>query len=243
MAILAGFLRPDAGRVDILGKGAFDPAIHAGRVGVLPQDAELPPASTPRQLLEIWARLGGLRGQDASAAASRALDDVQLADRAGARVRTLSHGMRRRLAVASAMLGSPELVLLDEPTSGLDPAQARLLRSHLVAGRGRRTVLVSSHHLAELEEVCDHVVFIEAGRCTREGPMSSITGRDREVRIHLAQPFPPGRGEVVRVCLPPEDPRSMEEATTQALAELIAEGARISEVRRGDSLERAFLGE
>lgn len=239
LSILAGFLQPDAGEVDLLGLGPFDPERHRGRVGILPQDAELPVASTPRQLLRIWGGLGGLRGAAVDEAVDEALASVLLRDRADSRIGALSHGMRRRVTVASALLGDPELVLLDEPTSGLDPGQARFLREGIAAHRGRRSVLVSSHNLAELEALCDHVVFIEAGRCRQAGPMAAVTGRNRRARIRLAPPLPPGRSELVEV--EAQDGR-LEEATTAALRSLLAEGAVVAEVHQGDSLERAWFG-
>lgn len=239
MSVVAGYVRPDAGQVDLLGLGPFDPERHRGRVGILPQDAELPPASTPRQLLTIWARLQGLSGGDVRRAVDEALQDVLLVDRADARVGTLSHGMRRRVTVASALLGNPDLVLLDEPTSGLDPAQARHLRDRIARERGRRTVLVSSHNLAELESLCDWVIFVNHGRVTNAGPMDVVTGRDREVHVRLAPPFPPGRGDVVTLRVAPGD--AVEVATTELLRALLAEGALVAEVRRGASLERRFL--
>ncbi|MFZ5479846.1 MAG: ABC transporter ATP-binding protein [Myxococcota bacterium] len=240
MSVFAGFVKPDEGTVDLLGTGPFDPARHRGRVGILPQDAELPPASTPRQLLHVWARLQGMDAGGAARAIAAVLDDVLLADRADARIGTLSHGMRRRLTVASALLGEPELIMLDEPTSGLDPAQARHLRDRIAGLRGRATVLVSSHNLAELETLCDHVVFIDKGRCTRAGPLATVTGRDREVHVRLAPPLPPGREEVVTLRV--AEGENVEAATTRLLGELLGEGALIAEVRRGSSLERSFLG-
>lgn len=241
MSILAGFLSPDEGTVDVLGRGPYGAETHRGRVGILPQDAELPPASTPRQLLTVWARLQGLDGPGARRAVDEALGAVLLSDRADARVGALSHGMRRRVTVASALLGDPELVLLDEPTSGLDPAQARHLRDRIAAERGRRTVLVSSHNLAELEQICDWVVFIDKGRCTRAGALAALTGRDREVYVRLAPPFPPGRDALVTLRVP--DGVAPEDATSELLRALLAEGARIAEVRRGESLERRYFAD
>jgi ABC-type multidrug transport system ATPase subunit len=187
----------------------------------------------------VWARLQGLDAGATARAVDRVLDDVLLSDRADARIGTLSHGMRRRLTVASALLGEPELVMLDEPTSGLDPAQALHLRERIAAVRGGRTVLVSSHNLAELESLCDHVVFIEKGRCTRAGPMAAVTGRDREVHVRLAAPLPPGRDEVVTLRV--AEGENVEAETTRLLRTLLDEGALVAEVRRGSSLERSFL--
>lgn len=237
MSIIAGFVRQDSGRIDLLGRGPFDPDRHRGDVGILPQDAELPAASTPRQLLGIWARLQGIG--EVARAVDAALEDVLLSDRADTRIGALSHGMRRRVTVASALLGSPTFVLLDEPTSGLDPAQARHLRERIARERGRRTVLISSHNLAELESLCDHVVFIDHGRCTGAGSMATITGADREVCVTLAHPLPPGRE--ARIVLRVAPGRRIEEATSELLGALLAEGALIAEVRRGESLERRFL--
>lgn len=243
MAVVCGFVESDGGTVDVLGIGPYDPDRHRGRVGILPQDAELPPASTPRQLLHIWGRMQGIPASGIGVAVRGALEAVDLLGRAEARVGTLSHGMRRRLTVASALLGEPELVLLDEPTSGLDPLQAWQLRERIAAERGRRTVVISSHNLLELEALCDHVIFVEKGRCLRAGSMQAVTGRDREARVRLDAPYPPGRGEWVDLRLSPEDPRSLGRATSDLLAVLLAEGALVAEVRRGDSLERRYFAD
>lgn len=243
MSIVGGFVQPDTGSVDLLGKGPFSPVVHRGRVGILPQDAELLPNATPRQLLSFWAGLQGMGPSTRAAAVSAALDVGDLQNRADQVVSTLSHGMRRRLMVASAMLGEPELVLLDEPTAGLDPVQAFALRQRIAAERGRRTVLISSHNLLELETLCDHVIFIDQGRCVRSGPMSAITGADREVRVRLAPPYPPGRPPEVHLRLSKEDPRSLAEATTTLLRELLDEGALIQDVQRGESLERRYVAD
>ncbi|MSP54857.1 MAG: ABC transporter ATP-binding protein [Myxococcales bacterium] len=243
MSIIAGFLQADSGTVDLLGMGPFDPSRHAGRVGILPQDAELPVASTPRQLLTVWGRLQGIPASQIQAAVQEVLALVLLGDRADARIATLSHGMRRRVTVASALVGDPAFVLLDEPTSGLDPAQARHLRDALAGLRGKTTVLISSHNLAELESLCDRVVVIDHGRCVREGDMATVTGADREVTITLAPPYPEGLTTPVVLSLDRADPRSLPEATSERLAELLAAGARIQEVRQGSSLEARVLAD
>lgn len=243
LSIIGGFLRADAGVIDVLGMGPFDVARHRGRVGILPQDAELPEESTPEALLRTWGRLQGMGKAAAEHAAKQAIDEVQLADRARSLVKALSHGMRRRLTVASALLGTPELILLDEPTAGLDPAQARHLRQVLAARRGTATVVISSHNLPELEHLCDHVIVIEKGRCVGNDPMSAVTGRDREVTICLAPPFPAGRAGQVQLRLLATDPADLADETSKLLAQLIAEGARIIEVRRGSALEEKYFGE
>ena len=251
--IVSGAVRADEGTVSVLGEGAFDPAKHAGRVSVLPQDCELNPFSTARQLLVFFARLAGMSRPRARADAARVLALVRLEDRADSRVKQLSHGMRRRLAVAQALLGEPELVLLDEPTGGLDPHLVVEMREILRAQRGSRTLVVSSHILADLETTCDHVAFIEAGKCVRSGAVEEVTRRGAVVRVRLAEPIVElaaveellaGRepriegAELVYSLAPGEDPAAVQSVILPAL---IANGARVLEVRLGDSLEAAYM--
>ena len=99
----------------------------------------------------------------------------------------LSHGQGKRVGVAQAFLGDPELILLDEPTAGLDPRNAHELRQAIVSERGRRTVVVSSHNLQELEAICDEAAFIERGQTVDGGRLSELTSQDREVTVYLGK--------------------------------------------------------
>lgn len=173
--IVGGLIRPDAGEVSILGRGPLSPHEHPGSLTMLPQDCELSPHVTLRQLLVHYARLQGLSAAEAERDVDARLDEVALAERAEARIKTLSHGMRRRVAIAQALLGDPDLVLLDEPTSGLDPELVVRMRDVFASHRKKRTLVVSSHNLLELEALCDHVAFIERGRCTQSGSMADVT--------------------------------------------------------------------
>jgi len=173
--IAGGFIHPDAGEIDIMGHGPLRPHQTPGLLTVLPQDCELSPHVSLRQLLVHYARLQGASAAKAAKDVDARLEEVALSDRAEARIKTLSHGMRRRVAVAQALLGSPSLVLLDEPTSGLDPHLVVKMREVFASHRGKRTLVVSSHNLLELEALCDHVIFIDHGRCTREGSMAEVT--------------------------------------------------------------------
>jgi ABC-2 type transport system ATP-binding protein len=160
--------------------------------------------------------------------------------------------MRRRLAVAQALLGDPELVLLDEPTSGLDPHLVVEMRDILRAQRGARTLVVSTHVLADLEMTCDHVAFLEAGRCVQSGPLGEVTRRAGLVRVRLAAPVDlaalgdvlSGRDarlegdELVFRVEEGEDPAAANAAVLPALLE---HGARVVEIRLGDRLEDAYL--
>ena len=187
MMSVAGLLRPTAGEIDLLGRGPFDAAVHAGRVAILPQDSELPLEATPAELLYRYGRLQGLSAAAARKSARDMLAAVNLGDRAGSRIRALSHGMRKRVMLAQCFLGEPELVLLDEPLNGLDPAEQDRMRRFLRARRGRQTIVISSHNLNDIELLCTHVTFVEKGRVVRTSPLSSLTQAAGRVEYVLAE--------------------------------------------------------
>ena len=181
MMTVAGLLRPASGTIDILGSGPFDAAIHAGRLALLPQDSELPLEATPTGLFYRFGRLQGLSAETARRSAAEVLKAVNLADRAKSSIRSLSHGMRTRVRVAQCFLGNPELVLLDEPLNGLDPLEADRLRRFLRSRAGNQTIVISSHNLHDVEQLCTHVAFVENGRVTRMDTLSELTrGRSLE---------------------------------------------------------------
>lgn len=253
-SIVGGFLQPDAGQIDVLGRGPYRPGYMPGLLGMLPQDSELPPHARLQLYLRYLARLQGLTAATAAREADRVLDELSLSDRKDARVRELSHGMRRRVSVAQALIGSPPLMLLDEPTSGLDPSLVADMRALLVQQRDERgaSLIVSSHVLTDLEAVCDHVVFMDAGRCIRAGSLTDVTGQSSHVRIALERP--PGLADLQALGLPgevqlegsdlviavPADDDATQ-TTELWLRALLERDAGIREVRRGESLERAFL--
>ncbi len=175
MMVVAGLIRANAGEIDVLGKGPFDARIHAGRLAILPQDSELPLESRPRDLLYRFGRLQGLGAAAARKSVSDILDAVNLSDRADATIRSLSHGMRKRVMLAQCFVGNPEVVLLDEPLNGLDPAECARMRRFIAACRGRRTTVVSSHNLHDIEVICTHAAFVDAGRVSSVSTLGSIT--------------------------------------------------------------------
>lgn len=252
--VVGGLVLPDEGKVDVLGRGPYVARRDAGRLGLLPQDSELPGHTRVQHFLTYLARLQGCTRAEAAREVDRVLELVALGERRGSRLRELSHGMRRRVAVAQALLGTPELVLLDEPVSGLDPALVAQMREVLRAQRDRHgtSLLVSSHQLAELEAVCDHVVFVEAGRAVQSGSLSEVTGRARLVRYSLERPPPletlrdrlPGyelryEGAVLHAS-PPPGPGAAE-VNARLLPVLLELDAGVLEVHRGGTLEAAYL--
>ena len=122
----------------------------------------------------------------ATSAARRLLAAFNLSDRANASFRSLSHGMRKRLMCAQAFLGDPDLVLLDEPLGGLDPVEADRLRGFILSRRGRETMVISSHDLADVERLCTHVAFVEAGRVVKMNTLRSLTADSGRVVYELA---------------------------------------------------------
>lgn len=187
MLTVAGLLRPTSGEIDVLGAGPFDVARHCGRLTVLPQDAELPPELSPLELLTAYARLQGLSKSAAAKSAADALESVNLSDRAKSAMRSLSHGMRKRVMAAQCFIGDPELVLLDEPLNGLDPVEADRLRRFISSHRGRRTIVVSSHQLGDVEQVCTHVAFVENGRVVRADTLRAVTQSDAQTSYGLTR--------------------------------------------------------
>ncbi|MBV9793641.1 MAG: ABC transporter ATP-binding protein [Actinobacteria bacterium] len=169
--MLLGLVRPTSGSGTILGGRLSEPASYLNKVGALIESPAFYPQLSGRENLKVLARLGRLP----LAAVDPVLERSGLLARAGDRYRSYSLGMKQRLGIAAAMLAGPELLILDEPTNGLDPAGIVEMRSLIrsFAGDGI-TVLVSSHLISEIEQICDHVVMIRAGRLVHQGPVDAL---------------------------------------------------------------------
>jgi ABC-2 type transport system ATP-binding protein len=169
--MLLGLVRPTSGTGTILGGDLAEPASYLSKVGALIESPAFYPQLSGRENLKVLARLGRLP----RSAVDPALDRSGLLARAGDRYRSYSLGMKQRLGIAAAMLAGPELLILDEPTNGLDPAgiveMRGLIRSFAEDGI---TVLVSSHLIAEIEQICDYVVMIRAGRLVHQGSVKML---------------------------------------------------------------------
>lgn len=200
MMSVAGYLQPSAGAIDILGAGPFNAAIHSGRLSILPQDSELPLEGTPVDLLFRYARLQGLAPDKARASVQAALTEMNLADRVNSSIRSLSHGMRKRVMLAQCFLGSPEVVLLDEPLNGLDPVEQDRTRRFILSRRGRQTIIISSHNLNDVEVLCTHVAFVEKGRVARMATVQALTQEAGRVEYLLANVSAEMRLAVTAAC-------------------------------------------
>ncbi|HET7487012.1 MAG TPA: ATP-binding cassette domain-containing protein [Acidimicrobiales bacterium] len=171
MAMLLGLVRPTAGGGEVLGSPISRPERYLGRVGALVEGPGLWPALTATENVAVVARLAG----HDPARIPWALDLVGLGERAGDRYGSYSLGMKQRLGIAAALLGDPELLVLDEPTNGLDPVGIIDMRDLIGRlGAGGRTVLVSSHLLGELEQVCDWLIVIDQGRLVYAGDLAGF---------------------------------------------------------------------
>ncbi len=171
MAMLLGLVRPSAGTGTVLGHPIDAPAAYLPRVGALIESPAFYPSLTGAENLRVLATVAGHDGADVDGV----LDAVGLGERGDDRYRSYSLGMKQRLGIAAALLGDPDLLVLDEPANGLDPQGVREMRSLVggLAGSGR-TVLVSSHDLSELEQVCDWLVLIDTGRSLYQGPTREL---------------------------------------------------------------------
>jgi ABC-2 type transport system ATP-binding protein len=260
MSIAGGIVRATSGKVDILGAGAFDAGKHAGRLALMPQDASLPLYAKVRDLLVFYALLQGMDSKAAERNSTEVLEWVNLADRADSTIRSLSHGMRRRVVIAQAFLGDPELVLLDEPLSGLDPKEVANVRNMLIERKGRQTIVVSSHNLHEIERVCDYVGFLEKGKAVQQASMEAITRtKDTLTYILSSDDLPMARleeavpdfslvvqdtgdvGTTVLRCEYNSDKIDVSEVNKKLLSYLLDAGVGVIEVQRGSRLENEYL--
>ena len=188
LRILATVLAPDAGRVRLLGLDPQDAGQRVNirrRLGYLPQDAGLHRGFTAFEFVDYVAILKEMTSAQARhAEVRRVLDLVDLGDVRSRKIKTLSGGMRRRVALAQALLGDPDLLLLDEPTAGLDPEQ-RLRFRELVSAAPHQTVVISTHQTEDVAALCARVVVLDHGTIRFDGAPGDLA-RVAEHKVWLA---------------------------------------------------------
>ncbi|MEU9336770.1 alpha/beta fold hydrolase [Streptomyces sp. NPDC048290] len=187
LRMLMGLITPDGGDIRVFGHAIRPGAPVLSRVGSFVEGAGFLPHLSGRENLELYWAATGRPAEDAHI--EEALEIAGLGDALARAVRTYSQGMRQRLAIAQAMLGLPDLLILDEPTNGLDPPQIREMREVMIryAAAGR-TVIVSSHLLAEVEQSCTHLVVMDRGRLVQAGPVGEITGSGDTLLVGTGTP-------------------------------------------------------
>ena len=244
LRMMLGLIRPTAGTASVLGRPAGRPEVTE-RVGALIEGPGFFPYLSGRDNLRVLARARGL----GLGVVEDALERVDLADRADDKYKRYSLGMKQRLGVAAALMGDPELIVLDEPTNGLDPAGMQDMRALVVSlARGGQTVLLSSHLLAEVQEICDRVGVINGGRLLRESGVAELRG-DARLRLR-ATPEDTALAAAVRaagehgVCRTPDglELDLPADAAPGLVRDLVAAGADVHEIASVEkTLEEVFF--
>lgn len=184
--MLLGLLKPTSGRVRLFG---MDPDRQAAKahIGYMPELSHFHPYLTPRETLRYYAGLFNMPAPLRRERTEYLLERMGIAAAADRPVGEFSKGMARRIGLAQALLNNPDLVILDEPTSGLDPIGRHDVKNLIKdLAREGKTVLLSSHLLAEVEDVCDRVVILREGRICAEGRLSELLERREQVRMTIS---------------------------------------------------------
>ena len=244
---ILGLVRPTRGSTRLLGAGSStELAGSIRRVGSIVETPTMFPRFSGRKNLRLLARLYGIGPK----AVDAVLDRVGLAGRAGDAVKTYSLGMKQRLGLAAALLKDPVVLILDEPANGLDPAGIKEVRELIrTLGAEGRTVFVSSHQLAEVQQMCDRLAIIAKGRTVASGSVAEVlaTGHGSRVIVRLAD-LAAGlealrqagfeatlEDDAIRVVIAPE-------AAARVTETLARQGLYVSELRTDEvSLEDVFL--
>ncbi len=186
LKILLGLIFPTSGSASIFGRSIADLAVRE-RIGFLPEDAYLYDCFSGEELIDFYAGLFGYSRKRRRELVDELLSLVGMQANRRVPFRECSKGMRQRLALAQALVNDPELLILDEPTSGLDPAgRHQMTRLILELKRRGKTILLCSHFLAEVEEVCDRVGIMYRGRLVAEGTLSALAGEATDIVITTA---------------------------------------------------------
>ena len=249
LRMLMGLVRPSGGRVELFGYPAGDRRALA-KVGAIVESPSLYSYLTGRENLRM---LAALTGPCPPARLDEVLERVDLRDRADDPVQIYSHGMKQRLAIAAALLPRPELIILDEPTNGLDPMGIRAMRTLIrgLAADDGLTIVLSSHLLAEVEQVCNRGAVIAAGKKRWEGEVAALLAGRRRVRLRArpleraiaicgelgaaATELEPGLLHVTSA-----DPAALQPALL--VARLVAAGVEVDEIAaESPTLEEVFV--
>jgi ABC-2 type transport system ATP-binding protein len=170
MRILTGVLAPSEGCATVAGHNMQTERVAAlARLGYLPENGPLYADMTPLALLRFFGEARGLRRSDLEARVADVVAQCELQEVIETPIGKLSKGLRQRVGLAQALLHDPEILILDEPTAGLDPNQVRRFRSHIQQLRQRKTVLISTHMLREVEALADRMLLVHMGRLVFDG--------------------------------------------------------------------------
>lgn len=187
--MILGLIRPTKGAVRLFG---LDPRAKAARarLGYLPELSHLHPFLTAEESVMYYAGLSGMKRADARRRTAELLDEMKLSQVHSRMVGGFSKGMARRVAIAAALVASPELLVLDEPTSGLDPIGTREVKELIARlATGGMTVLLTSHQLFDVQDVCNRVAVVSDGRQVGGGVVADIVANAKDKRHALEEYF------------------------------------------------------
>ncbi|PZR10858.1 MAG: multidrug ABC transporter ATP-binding protein [Archangium gephyra] len=177
MKILTGFMPPTSGKAKVAGFDVFENPLEAKkRIGYLPETPPLYPELTVREYLKFVCELKGIARAKVKDEIQRVATGTGVVPELDRLTGTLSKGYRQRVGIAQAMLGGPALLILDEPTEGLDPRQRREVLELIKSLKGKHTVVLSTHILAEVKAICEQVLIIHRGKIVADDTMANITG-------------------------------------------------------------------
>jgi ABC-2 type transport system ATP-binding protein len=183
--MLLGLLHPTSGTIRVMGRPPRDVAVKS-RIGYLPEESYLYPYLTPRETLDFYGRLFDLKAGERIKRRDQLLEMIGLAHAADRAVGEFSKGMARRVGLAQALINDPELIVLDEPTSGLDPIGCRQVKDLMLALAKRgKTIILSSHLLADVEDVCDRVAILYNGAIRARGRLNELLEKRDTVRLSM----------------------------------------------------------
>ena len=257
--ILAGWLNPTSGTSYVLNTPSQELSKLGGQIAALPQDAAFPPQISVKQELTHFGRLMGLSKSDAWKETERVLEAVSLQNAATQRGSELSHGMAKRIGIAQTLIGAPKVIFLDEPTAGLDPASARQIKDLIATLTPQTTVVISSHNLSDIEEICTHGAILERGNMTISGTIGELTRQSNEISIEVQsnREIPQGelesefglgsvstsptQNDTLTLTISFSNEREVTDAIGRALKILLDANIGILGVQRGTSLESAFI--
>jgi ABC-2 type transport system ATP-binding protein len=181
--ILLGLLYPTKGYVEVLGRSPRD-VVTKERIGYLPEESYLYRYLTAAETLNFYGHIFALGQADRRSRTEQLLEMVGLSGAGARQVGEFSKGMQRRLGLAQALINDPDLIILDEPTAGLDPVGCREVKDVILAlARRGKTVILSSHLLADVEDVCDRVVIYYGGKIQSAGPLHELLARPDALRF------------------------------------------------------------
>ena len=257
-SVIAGFLRATSGSVEVLGIDTHQISDLRGRLTILPQDARFAANIPVIEQLIFFSQLNGNSRVEAEKDAENALGLVGLKEAATAGANTLSHGMYKRVGIAQAFLGNPEVILLDEPTAGLDPVNAAGVRE-LISKLHKQgvTLVVSSHNLAEIQEMCEAVAILDKGKLVTWSRVKDLTQSDTVQRMTFARPLTAAEIEGVKTIVGVKDvepdgetaykihidthAKPAEQLSAEIVSKLVATGAIPRKIEDGVALEQKFL--